>query len=573
MGWLRKTSDDLLLKKGVTGLRWTIAADNAPGLPPSLLDDPVGFLLKNPPQKLLKESTVRTVAIVIGPQGEFLLKRYKMRGVRERLKYLFFPSKAHKEWQVARLAWRRGIPVPLPLAMAERRTVGVLHDAFLIIQAISPATPLIELIPLERQGDLLLHAARLMRDMHEAGLFHQDLHAGNILVEKVGTEKKKLYIVDLHRARFVRNISKKKRLWNLAQFFYSLQRWLSPEGKKAFLQQYDEQKAILRHGLEAGLREIERQEHKIYRRHMKSRTKRCLKDSGGFYVDKKNGWRIWTRRGWKTEELLAAVERHKAIVNEGREGIIKNDKRTAISLFNYKKTRICVKEYRYKGTLQRLKEVFRRSKARRGWLMGNGLVVRGIIGITPDALLEKRRGGVLQKAFLIMGTPLGYVELDRYIVNAFGAQGNDDTRREAFLDAFADFMAHLFLHNIIHRDLKACNIMVREGGKGWDFGLVDMDDVRLDKKIRKRRLLKELVQLHTSTPLMIDMKDRIRFLARYLQLIETDDIRDTMKGVIKGARGRKLVYVAPEGVVITDADWKQACRSSGAPMPVTKKKL
>jgi tRNA A-37 threonylcarbamoyl transferase component Bud32 len=306
------------------------------------------------------------------------------------------------------------------------------------------------------------------------------------------------------------------------------------------------------------LREIARQEARLHLRHVRSRTKRCLKESGGFAVAKEHGWQIWCRRGWKPQGLLKVVTRHRAIVAKGKEGLIKADRRTAISLFSYKDTSLCVKEYRYQGAWQRFKEIFRRSKAGRGWLMGNGLVVRGIGGVIPQALLEKRRRGLLQEAFLIMETPPGYVELDRYLVKAFEAKKND-ARREAFLDAFADFMAHLYLQGIIHRDLKTCNIMVQEKGDTWHFGLVDMDDVRLDKKISLRRFLKGLVQLHTSTPLFMEMSERIRFLSRYLQLIGRADIREITRGLIKGSRGRRLVYVAPDGDVIRDVDWEGLC--------------
>jgi tRNA A-37 threonylcarbamoyl transferase component Bud32 len=555
--WLRKASDDLSRKRGVRGWRWTISKGTAQWLPPSLLDDPEAFLLDNPPKKPLKESPVRTVSICSGPQGELFLKRYKIRGWAEGLKYLVVPSKARKEWQMAHRAVRKGIPTPVPLAMAERRKGRFLQDAFLITQAIAPSAPLIELIPEGGHEELLFRTARLLRGAHKAGLFHQDLHAGNILV---GMEEKELYLIDLHRSRFTRRVSKHRRLWNLAQFFYSLKGWLSPEKKKAFLQQYDEEADILIKGrLEQGLKEIERQEARIHRRHMRSRTKRCLKNSSGFFVVKEDNRRICGRRGWKTHQLLKIVTKHKDIVAKGKEGLIKADRRTAITLFNYKDTRLCVKEYRYPGPWQPWKELFRRSKARRGWLMGNGLVVRGVAGIIPQALLERSRRGLLQEAFLIMESPPGYVELDCYMVKTFGAQRHDDIRKDAFLTAAAGFMAALYLHNIIHRDLKTCNIMVQEVEDTWNFGLVDMDDVRLDKKVRHNGFLKELIQLHTSTPLFIGMDDRITFLIRYLRLIKRDDIRDIVTRVIKGSRGRRLVYVAPEGDVIIDVDWEGLC--------------
>ena len=83
---------------------------------------------------------------------------------------------------MAHRALSQGIVTSPPLAMAERRKGRVLKDAFLITQAISPSSPLIELLIEGRHKDLLFSAARLMKRAHKAGLFHQDLHAGNILV-------------------------------------------------------------------------------------------------------------------------------------------------------------------------------------------------------------------------------------------------------------------------------------------------------------------------------------------------------------------------------------------------------
>ena len=569
MRWPKGVADAPSPLRGAKGFRWFMAEGAARWLPASLLDNPESFLLINPPQSIVKESPVRQVAIFSGPQGEFFLKHYKTREARERLKYCIVSSKARKEWVMAHRALSKGIPTPLPLAIAERRRGMILHDAFLITQAIVPSVPLIELIPAGKQKALLSRTARLIREAHDTGLFHQDLHAGNVLV---GSKEKKLYVIDLHRSRFVRRFSQGRRLWNLAQFFYSLTGSLSPEDKEAFLQQYDKEKDTFHHGFAEVLRKIDRLEERIYRRHMKSRTKRCLKNSGGFYVFKNDGWRIWARREWKTEALLDIIRKHEGIVAAGKDGLIKDDRRTAITLFDFMKKRVCIKEYRYKGIMLRFKEIFRRSKARTGWLMGNGLVVRGITAIRPQALLERRRGGVRREAFLIMETPPGYVELDRYLVRSFEDSRHGRTKTRAFLKALAGFMALLFKLRISHRDLKTCNIMVREARDTWDFGLVDMDDVQLDKEIRHGRLLKALVQLNTSTPLFIDMRDRIRLLSRYLTLIKRYNVRGLVRSVIKGSKGRELVYVTPKGDMIMAVDWEQSCALT-SPRPLAKKEL
>jgi tRNA A-37 threonylcarbamoyl transferase component Bud32 len=569
MRWPRGEADDLSPKRGAKGLRWFIVEGTAQQLPSLLLDDPERFLRKHPPQKVLKESPVRTVLIILGSHGMLFLKRNKIRGLKEQLKYLVVPSKARKEWEMAHCALRQEIPTPVPLAMAERRTGRLLRDAFLITQAIVPSSPLIELIPKGGHESLLARAARLIRGAHEAGLFHQDLHAGNILVESA---KKQLYVIDLHRSKFVRSLSKQRRLWNLAQFFYSIKGWLSLEDKEAFLQQYDKEKDIFRDGITEGLHKIGRLEDRIYRRHMKSRTKRCLKNSGGFFVVEENDWRIWARRGWKTEALLAAIKKHGEIVAGEKDRLIKADRRTAITHFDFMKKRVCIKEYHYTGVLLRLKELFRRSKARMGWFMGNGLVVRGVAEITPQALLERRRRGLRREAFLIMETPPGYIELDRYMVRSFEDSRHGRLKTRAFLKALAGFMATLYELKIFHKDLKTCNIMVQAGRDTWDFGLVDWDDVQLDKEIRHRKLLKMLIQLNTSTPLFIDMRDRIRFLIRYLNLIKRHNVRDIIRSVIRGSRERELVYVTPEGDVTMDVDWGKSC-SLASQVSLAKKEL
>ena len=388
----------------------------------------------------------------------------------------------------------------------------------------------------------------------------------------MGTKENKLYVVDLHRSRNVKRLSRRRRISNLAQFFYSLKTWLSPQDKEAFLQLYDKDKHTFPDGVAEGLQEIGRFEERLYRRHMKSRTKRCLKNSGGFFVVKEDGWRIWARRGWKTEALRGAIKRHGEIVTGGKDGLIKNDRRTAITLFDCMQRRVCIKEYRYHRVLLQLKEMFRRSKARRGWLMGNGLVVRGITGITPQAVLERRVKGFLKEAFLIMETPAGYVELDRYMVRSFEGSRHNRLKARTFLMALAGFIAHLHTLRIFHRDLKTCNIMVRDGQDRWDFCLVDMDDIRLDKKIRHRRLLKTLVQLNTSTPLFIDMRKRLRFLIRYFNCMQRYNIRDIIRSVIRGSRGRELVYVTPQGDVIMDVDWDKSCTLAPQGSLVKKKK-
>lgn len=85
-----------------------------------------------------------------------------------------------------------------PLALAERRAAGV-RDVLLVTRALPDAVPLsVTLRGAEptRTLALLAQAAGLARRLHEARLWHRDLHAGNLLLR--GNE---LCLVDLQKLR------------------------------------------------------------------------------------------------------------------------------------------------------------------------------------------------------------------------------------------------------------------------------------------------------------------------------------------------------------------------------------
>jgi serine/threonine protein kinase len=103
---------------------------------------------------------------------------------------------------------------------------------------------------------------------------------------------------------------------------------------------------------------------------------------------------------------------------------------------------------------------------------------------------------------------------------------------------------------IYHRDMKTCNILVSKEGKAWVFHLLDLEDVRLDRKVRGRELFKNFLQLNTSTPKIITTTDRLRFFKEYVAQNPIIKDRKIFLGrLIEESRQRGLVYVAPWGVV------------------------
>src|SRR6185295_10448853 len=98
----------------------------------------------------------------------------------------------------------RGIPTPRLHAVQGDRVVG---------DWIEGALPLWDHFKAKGVSrDLLHRLARLVRRMHVRGVYHRDLKANNILVR--GDE---IWIVDLDRVDFMREVPAEDRAWNLAQ--------------------------------------------------------------------------------------------------------------------------------------------------------------------------------------------------------------------------------------------------------------------------------------------------------------------------------------------------------------------
>jgi tRNA A-37 threonylcarbamoyl transferase component Bud32 len=133
-----------------------------------------------------------------------VLKVFRPRGKLERLRALLRPNRAAQEWRMLRRAEQAGLPVPHAHGHAWIRG-GDRRAAALLMSDLGPGTTLSELAaPREQQARALdpalcRRAGQLIARSRAAGLRHDDLHLGNLLL---GTDGQ-LWLIDLHRARFV----------------------------------------------------------------------------------------------------------------------------------------------------------------------------------------------------------------------------------------------------------------------------------------------------------------------------------------------------------------------------------
>lgn len=536
--------------------------------------DDVSLSLNGRPHELVKENNVRSVISVphldIADDGVFI-KVFKKRGFIDSIKHLFVPTGTRTEWDVANRLLNKDINTALPLAMCEKRTLNIHDKSVIITKNIPDSVPLMEYCQANFIGtlskkkniekrNLLDVLAEFIRNIHDKGFYHKDLHMGNILIKfnKNHSRQEKvysLYLMDLHHVKILNKLACRERMHNLAQIFNSLDDVLSRTDKCNFVKTYGS-KSLNGHNDEYGLvDQIDVQFRKIRNTHYKSRLKRCLKESSGFSIIKLKGYRIFSRKGFNTNSFLELIKCHQdALANNDVNAIIKRDTKTALTRFPFQDTEInnvVVKQYKTSCVACLVKNIFRGQSGRKPWIAGNGLLVYGLDTAKPLALAEKKVFGIVTDSYIIMEGITNGLEMDRYILKNFQRQSK---KKIAFIKSLAKTIGDMHNQKVYHCDMKTCNIMVRKGGRNsYEFLFLDFDRVVFGKNIDNSQAVKTLTQINLSTPKCITIADRLRFLIEYLKQRNLLDARkNILKEIVNISKSENILYVSFKGDVTED---------------------
>ena len=568
--------------------------------------DPDDFLsgINGKHYTLVKENRVRSVISMPGSdisKNGIYIKYFKKGDYRDCIKHLFVPTKARTEWEVGNALLRKDINTALPLAISETN-----RCLLLVTETVTNSEDLMEFCQANYEGNLSVEKvsekrvlldklAVFIKDIHEKGICHYDLHAGNILIrfkKKQNVSDYDLFLMDLHCVKIFKSISIRKRIHNLAQIFNSLSSIMTMDDKLDFIRSYGSNSLGNITDENALVRQIDEQFSRIRNIHYRSRLKRCLKESSVFSGERIAGMKIFFRKGYDLDNLQKLIEKHNnVLVNNDRAVIMKYDSKTVLTRHAFKdKTiqNVVVKQYKAGTIFCLIKNIFRRSAGRKAWVAGNGLRVYGLNTPLPLALIEKKILGITTDSYVIMGEVKDSLEMDRYILKNFDyrletkqceeenhiasppSQGEvtnvDNTppdadqlhhsprenikKKRVFINNFATTLGKMHNHNIFHHDLKTCNIMVKEKDKTFEFTFLDFDKVSFNEKVTVRKRVKNLIQINLSTPRVITLTDRFRFLNEYLkQCSIMDEKKDLLRKVINLSKLEKILYVSFNGDV------------------------
>lgn len=503
----------------------------------------------------VKQGVGRTIYRVDLPHRSFFVKHLRSGGLVQAVKHWFRSGACRREYEKARELARRGIPAVAPVALGERRRGARLLDSYLITEAVPQACSLDEFLarheaqvpPGERfrlRQRLLAATARLCARAHDAGVFHDDLHGGNILVRldtclaaaaPAAEAGPQLLFVDLPGVQLSGPLDAARTRDSLAMLCAGFWRRMSESDRLRFWRAYlAERRELPFFDVASAAREIRAAALSHARRIAGRRDKRAWADNRDFYRlrsvagtahavrdlprtmveqllrDPEALWQANVDRPVKLSFGSLTVEAELPTVGEPR--------------------RVAVKRLRPKTWWKALVGLLRNGRAPEAWYRGHALLARGIPTARPLVVYEPRqshRGA----GFLITEWLDGALDVHLYawdLARRTEAQRRRRTRQSA--EALGRVVGYLHDQGFTHRDLKANNLLIRERPDGVEAFLIDLDGLRQRGRPDRAACTKNLTRLALSAEMhpWLSRTDRLRFLRAYLRRYDPNQ-RDQWK--------------------------------------------
>lgn len=272
------------------------------------------------------------------------------------------------------------------------------------------------------------------------------------------------------------------------------------------------------------------------------------------------------------EIIERLIREHQRMISASARTVLKNAPESAVTLVALEGLpEMCVKEFRWRGYVHAAKGIVRPTQGRRTFVNGWLLNQHSVNAAYPLALVRDVRAGVVCVEWVVMESVSNSLPLDRYILRRVSMAWNREEKRE--LDrSLGRFVAKMHAQGIFHSDLKTCNILVSEAvseihaphdrknattlpGLATRFILVDYDDVTFSAEVARRRRVKNLVQIFLSTPRIITLTDRLRFLNEYGPHagITATEKRLIAHEVLQAVQGKTILYVGFHGDIRENA--------------------
>ncbi|MDH3974419.1 MAG: hypothetical protein OEV42_09095 [Deltaproteobacteria bacterium] len=196
--------------------------------------------------EIIKNQKRVKVCRIIWNGEPLFIKRYNPYSLWNTLEALAFGSKAMRSWKGAHLLSSRGINTAEPVAAIDCRSLGLPGKCFYVTREISESEISVEYYEkrfikgkgaVEEKRHFIRSLARLFRDLHKEGIYHNDLKDYNILVRNE-EGKPRFFLLDLEGVQSFSQLPQRCLIENLMQVNRTIGRIMTNTDRITFIREY-----------------------------------------------------------------------------------------------------------------------------------------------------------------------------------------------------------------------------------------------------------------------------------------------------------------------------------------------
>lgn len=483
----------------------------------------------------IKQARHRTVFRVRLGGTAIFIKHYPIYDLRAWLRQLVRPTKARTECAMARELAARGVPTLEPLAFAE----GAWGESWLVTRELEDCVPLNVFVerdtptlspdvrhPLRLR--LAKELARFLARMHQAGVTHPDLHAGNILIHS--QEPLALYLIDLHGVRLGAPLDWPAARDNLVM----LNRWFVQRSSRTDRRRFWRAYVQCHTGAAEDPTERDRArdlEHRTWESCLafwRGRDRRCLGTNRYFYRLTEGANRAIAVRDLPQDTLRRWLHDPDALFAAPGSRVVKHSRSSTVAELSPEASGLAKPVIYKRFTVTKWSDpwvgLVRHTPALRSWINGHRLLESGVPTPRPLAVLHRHRSGLPRECYLITEKAPDALELHRCVADLSRRPPPERTAMlRALIEAVARLVRSLHDRQLSHRDLKAANVLVTwasrsAGDPRVRLHLIDLVGLQRFRRLGRSPRIQNLARLHTSFvhDRLITRTEKLRFLRVYL---------------------------------------------------------
>ena len=317
------------------------------------------------------------------------------------------------------------------------------------------------------QTDLISKLVQTLGRQHAVGMLQADLHLNNFLLKR-----SRIYCLDGDGIKFSRKsrpLSIRTSFHNLAMFLENLTNYKAEHIKTAFIEYCSCRNITIN---DKNYRKLLKIMRAVRRRMNKKQMEKTLRDCSSFVSQKTAKHFLVYDREYDTPSMRTLMHNPELAFQSPSMEYLKQGNTCTIVKLPLDEHVLVIKRYNIKNFTHGLKQLLRKTRAKRSWLSAHYLRLLSINTIKPVALYEKKIGPCHFQAYFIAEYNEGHA------INQFNL--NDDQAAqylETIADDFLLQMDTMFDKGITHGDLKASNLLARGGQVTW----LDLDSVKFHR--------------------------------------------------------------------------------------------